>query len=385
MSLRKIVLPVLILIFCLPGCVKNQALDTRNNENPFAATGLLAYPGETAEEILLRAHSMDSGAATLVVTGYILGIGGFPKDGRLADFYYYLDGPTGYYTTVFFDLMSFHNGCNDFWNPTPYRCAEARRSFAAPLLKQAGLFDLDSVCASIGYAEGASDLDLGEHDDLLQERIIELAKRPMNRQDVEFFKKLYHYNDIETFLGYYIATGGNREASIQEKQFNLLQFIAQRRVDPLPESIKLLDAATETLMRISSDGVFSSVVLEVVHKAHLGDPVAARQMAENYRTGTMGFPKKSSMVYAWLDRAFSAGDRKALDSLALWSYSDKMFNPAWKSAHKGLYYGSPELKDQFVWIIQESEKEFSVNELKQFKQELAKELEQLKASGFQTK
>ena len=78
----KKILITLFLLLLLPACAKQAGLGT--SSNPFAATGLLAHPDETAEEILIRAHNQDGDAVPLVVAGYTMGIGGFPQDSFLA-------------------------------------------------------------------------------------------------------------------------------------------------------------------------------------------------------------------------------------------------------------------------------------------------------------
>ena len=48
---KNFILAFFILLLCLPACIKNQAATIQDNKTPFAATGLLAHPTETAEEI----------------------------------------------------------------------------------------------------------------------------------------------------------------------------------------------------------------------------------------------------------------------------------------------------------------------------------------------
>ena len=377
---KNSILPFLILFLCLPACANKPVNNGLGNENPFASTGLLAHPNESAEEILLRAHVYDPEAVTLVTAGYIMGVGGFPKNVRLANMYLYAFRPMeGYYTSQLLGLMHLHvNLPSDV--PDQHQCYIAKQSPAAPLFKQAGLFDLYAMCVDIGYKNDNPDIEYDKIYDALSTMLIELVSRPMTKQDTQSlrFAKL----ELSGFIEYQISNAGNKNASNQEKQLNLLKFIAQREGEFFPESKELKDIAANTLMQIEAAEVYAQTALEMIRKAHQGDPVAARQMAENYRTGAMGFPKNSALVAGWLEYAFHAGDKRAIDSLALYSYTYDR-KSAWENANIGLRYGSPELKEAFTLIIKETEKGFTVEELQEIQKSLDRQLEQLKSSGFQ--
>lgn len=395
MRLKKsLVLPLLILLICLPACAKNQSTAIQGTENPFAATGLLTHPNETAEEILMRAHAQDPEAMILTATGYLQGIGGFPKDERLASDWMFACTPDESYpyTVELFSLM-FENSYAHYEAPKPGYCYRARLNFATPLLKQAGLFDLDSVCASVGYDNKNTGYDFESKNSELKKIVIELTNRPLNKQDADELKwALVPQNLLLEFLGHQIAMGSKKNTSKLEQRLNLLSFIAQRQTElipsetkPFPESAQLHDLAVNTLARLNSETSYKTAALEIIHKAHQGDLSAVWQMAENYHNGAMGFPKNKYLGMSWLRQAAMAGDKRAVDTFALWAYMENSIYLAWDNAHIALLYGSPELKDEFTFIIKETEKQFSSKDLQYQQRMLKLNLERLEEEGYQTK
>ena len=384
---KNFILAFFILLLCLPACIKNQAPTIQDNKNPFAATGLLAHPNETAEEILWRAESQDPDAITLVITGYTLGIGGFPKDEFLsAMFQSTRTTRDELYTSLFLGWMHLYANY-PLEKPNPHECYLASRSYAAPLFKQAGIFDLDDLCADIGYKEDpVLHHDYMSYANDFRRRAIALTDRPATEKEaISLISNLGDPEVNKESVAYFVAYGGNENASIAEQTLNLLKFITQRKTEPWADSLEMQNAATDILMRMSAKDVFTPAALEIIRKAHQGDTTAARQMAENYRTGGMGFPKNSSMVTPWIKRAARDGDRKAHDNYVLDCYTSDPMSAAWKFGHIALVYGSPELKNEFSWIIQEAEKSLSSKERQKLQEDLEKELKLLKAAGYQTK
>ncbi len=380
---RPLIFLLLFLLFCLPACSKQAGLGT--SSNPFAVTGLLAHPDETAEEILIRAHKQDTDAIVLARAGYALGINGFPQDTRLARLYP-LKGQE--YTNGFLDIMEFRpNLYLGLLPPTPKRCAKAGYSPYAPVFKQAGVFDLDSVCADIGYDQTVSPVSFYDRAvaDNPNKVLIELISRPMRPKDVEDLKLTLKPSDVrahEEYIGQVIATAGNKNATPTERKINLLRFITQREKEPFAESAMAREAALNTLMQTAAADSNEKLTSEIIRKAHQGDPVAARQMAENYRTGAMGFPKVPYMAFPWLRRAAIAGDENALENYVLWHYNDGLLKYAWAYAQIGLRYGGPEHEEVYNWIIEETGKRFTAEQLQSFQSDVDRALAEMRAEGY---
>ena len=382
---KSIILPFLVLFLCLSACANKPANNGLGNENPFAATGLLAHPNETAEEILLRAHAYDQEAMLLAFAGYSFGIGGFPKDEELGwEWHSSYNAVNSDPTSMFVAAISFHIKYPALLGPG--MCYMANQSFAVPLFKQAGIFDLGAVCQDMKDVDEELKQEIAfsiNEADLHRKLLIELISRPMTKQEAKLLDDLSYYS--KGFVAYYISNAGEKDVSPQEKRLNFLRFIAQREGESFQRSKELKEIAANTLMQIDYAEAHRPDTMEMVSKAHQGDPIAAQQMAENYRTGGIGFFKDKRLVAPWLKRAFNAGDKKSLDSLVLWSSADSLPEYAWKYAHIALLYGSPEMKEVFTFIIKEKEKGFTVEELQGMQKELDEELEHMQVLGPQIK
>lgn len=379
---KKFILSVLVLLLCLPACAKNKATSMQGNDNPLSATGLLAHPNENMEEILLRAHNWEPEAMILATTGYTFGVGGFPKNLDLADAWNSSFQSAGSVDTIMYTELMLIRAKGYTWQPGPDYCDAAKRSFIAPLFKQAGLFDIEAMCPGTGEIEEKRDYPASaKYVNALKNTVIESVNRPITKLEAEALRP---YTTPNESIRYLIATAGNKNASKQEQTLNLLRFIALRKMEPFPESAKLQNLAMDTLTQINSNDIYLPASLEIIRKAHQGDPVAARQMAENYRSGAMGFSKSKYLVMPWLELAASAGDKKAVDSLALYSYTDglKLDSDIWKNAQIALHYGSEEMKDVFTFIIKETEKKFAPEELQNMQKSLKEELKHMEESGY---
>ncbi len=379
---RSLIFLLLFLLFCLPACAKQAGPGTSNN--PFAATGLLANPDETAEEILIRAHKQDGDAVILAVTGYALGIGGFPKDNMLASNINHDYRPSGWeYTFQFLKLLNEPDGVQPP-TPDPEECLIASRSSVAPLFKQAGIFDLDSVCADVGYAADLGP-DFIKFDFYENLSLSEWPDHTLSKDEAELIQldlglpgSGLHW-EIERALI-------DRELAGSQQILNLMKFL-DRQADNEMSNSQLHAFITDAALNISSAQLNTDLVKNIIRKAHQGDALSALQMAENYRIGAFGFPKDYYMAVKWLERAASLGSRKAVDNLALLYYFNNLIGHpnAYYAANKALHYGSPEFKDVFVKIIENSEKRFSPEDVSKLRHNANIELENLKKEGYQTR
>ena len=397
---RPLIFLLLFLLFCLPACAKQAGPGTSNT--PFAATGLLANPDETAEEILIRAHNQDRDAVPLVVAGYTMGIGGFPQDSFLGYLFNNAYQAPGWEDTnqflYLFNMFTYYSTYYPPRQPMPEECLAAGRSPVAPLFKQAGIFDIDSVCAAVPPAIDSDFTPTGFYHRGKISPFPEMFERSLNRQELERIEnEFYALPSIFTpYLRGALVDG--QEPTAQQIQ-KLVQFMALRKADEvlLDFTIPSTDAdyksrlrvfAADAIMDTSSAELNAELIKETIRKAHQGDALAALQMAEYYRTGAFGFPESFDLTTQWLERAASLGSRKAVDNLALLYYAYDDFgisHYAYYAANTALHYGSPELKEIFAEIIADIEKKSSPENTYKLKHNVNLRLEELKKSGYQTK
>ncbi len=382
-----------LLVFCLTACANKHTEPIALPEpHPFAATGLLAHPGETAEEILVRAHTYDSEAVALAATGYLFGISGFPQDENLALSWYGVGAVQMPHLMGLFDIMrseTFGSGLEAL----PEQCYDAQRSVLAPLFKNAGIFDVEARCAHtktftspyIPDRAGSPAEIKTERNNTLRNLLAKAIDRPLTRQDTEFLKGfLSQYN--KNLLVNYIGAGGKKGfVSAEERNRNLLRFIARRKTESFPESKTLHDFAVQGLMFMNFGQASVPFFLDVIRKAHAGDSAAMLHMVENYRTGAMGFCVNPNLSISWMQHAAKTGDGKAWNALSLWYYVDSFMGYAWLNAQIGLHHGSPETHDQLSWIIREAENHLKPDDLKELRQTLEQELRRIEASGIPTR
>ena len=383
---------------CAP---KNAETIVLQEHNPFAAMGLLAHPGETAEEILLRAHAYEPRAKATVSIGYLYGIGGFPQNDTLASLWgdsFLWVRPVPYTD----DLLYLMRNANTRRSTTAIleHCYTAQKSDLAPLLKEAGLFDVESWCAQTDASfssyspdtKGTAADGMIEYLGQMRTLIVELFDRAMTKREEEFLTVQAHLH--ERLLVDYIATGGKEDVVVspKERTGNFLRFIAQRKrayfshdASPASEGDTLHTIAVNGLMSMQSGQVYVPHALEIIRKAHSGDPEAALQMSENYRTGAMGFIVNPALAAFWMKSSLETGNSSALDYTALYTYarsSPLLMSNAWLEARIGLQYGNPELKDFYSWIIKEAEKDIMKEEWPRLRRELQEESRRMEALGY---
>ncbi len=391
---------LLSFIVCLSSCVgKETGHRVQKDENPLAAMGLLTRSGETVEEILLRAHAYDPKARAAAAVGYMLGIGGFPEDQDIALGWYAGTVRMPYTDQLFIAMRNALQGNST--NPLDIHelCYDAQRSFAAPLFKEAGLFDVESWCARENAPNPPYMPDqYGTYSDrteksysTVRQLLAELIDRTMTAEDADSLR-IYTYSDYKNFITRYIATAGKEDDMMSQKDRmrNLMRFIAQRRAEPdsgpdaFKESKLLHDFAVDALMTMKSGPNDDSVALELIRRAHAGDLAAMRHISENYRIGAMGFDRNSLLSFFWLKRGAETGDRSFVDTLPIWSYAEASAGEAWLNSHIALRYGSLAMEKDFTWIISEAEKRLMPVRLHELRQKLQKELSRRATEGFQT-
>ena len=296
--------------------------------SPFAFTGLTS--DETAEEILLRAHRLDTRAMILASSGYILGIGGFPEDTNLAYIwlgdlpFFGLDPERDFLLAM--QLSREDQQRENIGEIYPRMCALGRESFLVEPFRQAGLFDFSAYCDALSAQLGpVPPLDDKERDDIAgialfanmtKELSRALTKRPLNKDDYAFLlgDMFTNYNNLSLW---YAATSHDPATQSPDWQARrLLSFLEHNG------ALNIKEVPPETVRhylfnQLSHDPALTG---EIIRRAHAGDVPAMREMAAAYGNGSRAFPKNQSLADAWLDRAARHGDALSMLLLAMGNY-----------------------------------------------------------------
>ena len=293
----------------------------------FVAAGLLLKPDETPEETLIRAHGYDTRTMTLVGVGYALGIGGFPQEHDLAASWarqLYLLGVEGSILSPILQEQAAHKHGGQLsvgqLGDMAAGCASARKDAAASLFQEAGIFDLEALCAKVearkidlpGREKSYS--ELLEHNRTFQAQIQEIIRltrelrsRPATATERELLlKEMVIPRDVWLFFA---AT--DHDPATQAPDWNadrLLTFVEAQL--PAPKSREgsydwapcylAGEALVDGLVQNPDDAAKAS---DLVRRAHAGEPDAMRLMGLRYRDGSLGFIRDRYLKLARLQRA----------------------------------------------------------------------------------
>ena len=329
--------------------------------SPFAAAGLLSRPDESAEELLLRAHTLEARAIALVSVGYTHGVGGFPLDHSLglawARYLMYV-GDLETSSLLSISLWAEYGHLYKDFGLKLATCASARKSPLAEPLKKAGIIDIEPACDALEKEKAAAagwEQALKQAQDmaaLLQRKakavastMRELRGRPATPQEKE---DLYEIRDTvpEELLLFYAATTHDPVAGVPDwNAERLLSFsIAQKAQKPKDNArpseaesffASLVEGAPRTVVRYLRET--PEQALPLVRAAHTAPPdssspaavEAIRTMALYYRDGTLGFPKNDVLAGRWVRFAALENDGDSMVLASLDAYSKKDFATAW--------------------------------------------------------
>ena len=330
--------------------------------SPFASTGLLARPDESAEEILLRAHQFDVGAIILAAAGYHQGVGGFPLSPSIAaKWSNYLHPLNALEDLCLLTLMNQENDPAFHEITLGARLATCTFALAgdlAPIFKEEGLFDVRRFCEGLEIRKGSSpnwEKDYREAVELIKR----LAQRRSNAvRAVRAFRdepcSQSLWGDLESayvvalpeVLTFYAATTHNPVRGTPDwSAERLLRFLDKLNTCEQHEKkksasgsknsslvFKALDLTTrEALVRgLSEDREETLSVIRAAHDIRsLDNEEAIRDMAVHYRNGSPGFVKDDMLARLWVQHAAFNFDSASRLALALEWFVDKRYAEAW--------------------------------------------------------
>lgn len=343
MKIRILHSVLCLCLLLLGGCAATMpnAASIVENDGPFARTGLLAYPGERPEEIVLRAHAGDVRAVALVAAGYYYGIEGFPKDEFLpTSWLHYLHFQIGAVSANDFLLTMIHSDIS-ITERDAIRTAECERgmeSYFAPIFKQAGIFDIEKRCLELMATPAKNESEWAvrhkekvnywkkrwEENAAEVAMMRELRTRPATKYERELLtysrqgsEKLSWY--LKRFLFYAATTHDLESESPDWSDARLMTLMARDRKDQLWLGSEIMKEIT---LRATLD---PSLPLDIIRRAHSGENDAMVAMARNYTGGEMGFPLSPGLSLYWLKRSSEIG--KDAMSIALGSSRIYLSNP----------------------------------------------------------
>ena len=286
--------------------------DTFATASPFDATGLTVRPGETAEEILLRAHNYDPGAVLMTAIGYERGIGGFPKDHGLAIGWFIAADNMGLQGVSALSNLTIRDETG--WPAPENICANARHSPFAPLLKQADLLDIEYLCTkTIPVSTDVEKFYAAKP--ARQKKTIDLLRvgsgRRLSREEYQKLSDDLDVHKPKPPLFFYAATTHDWESETPDwRPERMISFFSYNK------EVNDKERRAGTLFLLQHFNTDPEVALELFHKAHMGDPGAIRAMAMNYYTGEQGFPCVQLLSERWINIGGYQGDPQAMEVAA---------------------------------------------------------------------
>lgn len=342
----------------LSACSLRPVADAAVTPGPFALTGLMAYPGERPEEILVRAHGGDVRAIALVVAGYSFGMEGFPQEEFLAGAWLYEVYQAGAkHADAFLGTLIQRDiaPADDFFSPAKRTamCDFGKESYFAPLFKDAGIFDIEARCLELASAREAGDTEWAvQYQDAMNgERrqgyhaaemtlVRELLSRPATQEEVNWLERAAEgkssLDNLPRYLFYAATTHDPEKDSPDWSDARLIDLMARQPMF----SRKLRNRIKDTLILHAS--LDPSFPLDAIRRAHAGDADAMLLMARSYANGEMGFPRSWMLAIYWLKRSTLAGSPLGAALEATMSYNGSSGpDNVWMIAERAKQSGDP--------------------------------------------
>jgi TPR repeat protein len=362
----------LFVCFCLAYAAYLATRETWDSTKRFEKTGLLAHPGESAEEILMRAHRRDTDAMFLAGTGYTWRACGFPPDGDIADAWarqLMATGNSAAASHINLQIL-FAQNFPDIHILLGYALAEcslAQKSPYTAISKNAGLVDLDGLCSKLKeagreYSDWEKDYTdrlatLENQKNRVQDamRLMrELRTRPATRDEQETVIAFAQDTSTDIVLFFSATTHTPEKEPPNWSAEKLLDFIATQREhlekerqngggEMLAMFVELVQEAEKAVERnllyVPGDKAYLPTLLRcliapddplsLIPKAHLGDIPSIYALAQHYANGTSGFIRDATLSDYWLQHAAKYGDTKATLLLATRLFVQGEFTRAW--------------------------------------------------------
>lgn len=347
--------------------------------SPFQKTGLLKHNGESAEEILLRAHAHDPAAVALVLMGYQRGLGGFPQSDLLASAWRLYAGQSGLKEAAHLAALiggvdeglhqlsgdpeqDGHGGLNDKprWIGSMLRrsCPKATAGSLAGAFQAAGLFDARRICAELERSAAGVPDRLLWPDDLEAFSVDILDMQDHNHAALahsykaggdEAEKALERFLLGDLLAGeehglYTVAEAAGVGLADRDDLALLSGFLLSEPGSGYakPAWSAWAERRLADLLAARSD---PGPQLELARRAHGGDARTMRGLAVNYLNGSNGFPRSKWLGRNWAFLGAANGDAVCMLLNALQYNSVDSSGPAWAWAYLAHEHGDGRIKE----------------------------------------
>ena len=331
-----------------------------NTPNPLAlaAKDLLGIENATAEDIMLLAHGGDTRAMALVVAGYARGIGGFPKEPFLAEDWSevslrYTSIDPGFVMAL---MRQIDNGReHPMLGVALLQCEHVKESVVGQVFMKTGVLDLDAHCASLERKKSAHALWEDEYItadtemkkalqatlstiDFIRKNVSNL----MDEKEEQLFEEAVRGIGIDELLFFAATTHNPASEAPDWSPIRLLSVLDNCRISlqrSSPTHFPFFAQISETVITAILNGLdahdsdVQQEARELVRLAHLhkiqttnknvaSTLGAMREMAQNYKTGKLGFIRSYQLFAAWNLTAALTHDARSMLSMALRSFRD---------------------------------------------------------------
>lgn len=318
-----------------------QAQASLKNEPSFAATGLLAFPGETAEDILFRAHAYDSEAIVLASIGYCKGLHGFPHDPGLALAWsqrlLVLGNAQAAALTAFLATEEMLGA--EEAEQQMKMCLGIKDNPLVDVLRTVHIADVGASCARLRKTIPEKSMEaISEKAETLwhkgeqsSQETVPLIRSLLTRKATE--ADLQKMEDVAfplspTDIVFLVVTTHNPASGKPDPSpERLMRFLMAQKKSTAPD--ELVSALIKAPDMLAYLGGFSPELKEAARLAHSGDYAAMRVLAESYAYGTHGVPLDITMNAAWLRHAAFTGDSMSMLSLAIQDMEQGNRHQAW--------------------------------------------------------
>ena len=372
--MAKAALPLLCLLL-ISACAAKTGSGLNQNaqtEPPtFYSLGLSGIPGESAEEVLLRAHAGDTFAMALAVVGYDSGINGFPRDRHLS--LIWADAPWEWGADIMRDFLQ------AYWlrdRQIPSEDARIVRLFyyesgskspLADVFKKAGIFDLEGVLREIRKTplspEGEKRYASFKKKMTRPSSLPAWARLARTLVNNPYTKKSWLTNDesgyeARQFLFFAATTHDPEKERPDWRAERVLSYIEQRVKEGRAGVAWAL--SLELNARLAFD---PSPALDIIRRAHAGEASAMRSLARGYISGETGFLRNPALTSVWFKYAAFKGDSVSMAALANEAYESGKDAEALSWSSLAMESGDARVRGMARWIQQHVEARASASEM----------------------
>lgn len=355
--------------------------------SPFAATGLLTQPNETAEEIVYRAHFLDQDAIALAVAGYALETGGFPDHALVAESWAKIAARTGTAEDSAYLCTLSHFWMDDAEDVVMLlaECDLGLTSPYADIFAKAGIFDIQARRSELLALAGAESQASGAYKKRQAEMLRQaeevkeaallvraLVNRPATPEELE---RLNRWLRRDWYAAVFFAATANDSKAVGKLRWqagSLLKFVSARYLDPDAGRSTAANPATFWLPVSTLLNGDSAPALDLLRRAHAGNMSARRTLAHNYTSITaMGFIPEPDLFSSWLMENCAEGDINSMLQAAAYIYQQDDVSLAWSMASRAADLAGEndrELAEGLMKLL-EADKRFNAEEALAYKQD----------------